>query len=39
MACEILFPWPGIKPTPPVLEVQNLNQQTTREVPIDCDIV
>ena len=29
-----LVPRPGIKPTPPALEVWNLNHWTTREVPI-----
>ena len=32
MACGILFPWPGIKPMPLVLEAQSLNPWTTREV-------
>ena len=33
MACEILVPWPGIKPVPPALAVQSLNHGTAREVP------
>ena len=38
MACDILVPiilvsWPGIKPTPPALEAQSINQWATREVP------
>ena len=32
MACGILVPWPEIKPTPLVLEVQSLNHWTTQEV-------
>ena len=32
LACGILVPWPGIKPTPPVLEAWNLNHWTTRKV-------
>ena len=32
MACWILTPQPGIEPALPVLEVQNLNHWTTREV-------
>ena len=32
MACGILTPQPGIEPVLPVLEVQNLNHWTTREV-------
>ena len=31
-ACRILVPPPGIKPTPPALEVQSLNHWTTRQV-------
>ena len=34
LACGILVPWPGIKPTPPALEAQSLNHWTNREVPI-----
>ena len=30
--CWILVPWPGIEPLPPVLEAQNLNHWTTKEV-------
>ena len=33
MACGIFVPWPGIKTSPPALEVQNFNHWTTREVP------
>ena len=29
----ILIPWPGVKPTPPVVEGQCLNHWTTKEVP------
>ena len=32
MACWILVPWPGIKPTPPVAGAWSLNHWTTREV-------
>ena len=32
MACGTLAPGPGIKPVPPALESQSLNQWTTREV-------
>ena len=32
-ACEILVPWPGIKPMPPTKETFSLNQWTAREVP------
>ena len=28
---------PGIKPTPPALEVQSLNNRTIREVPKHCN--
>ena len=31
-ACAILVPQPGIKPTPPALEVKSFNHWTTREV-------
>ena len=31
--CGTLVPQPGIKPEPPVVEVQSLNHWTTREVP------
>ena len=33
MASGILVPQPGIKPTPPALETQNLNHWITRVVP------
>ena len=33
MACGILVPQPGIKPVPPAVEVQSLNNWTAREVP------
>ena len=33
LACEILRPWPGIKPLSPALQKQILNPWTTREVP------
>ena len=33
-ACEILVPWLGIEPRPPVVEVQNPNHWITREFPI-----
>ena len=33
MACEILFPQPGIEPAPPAVEAQSLNHCTAREVP------
>ena len=33
MVCEVLVPWPGIKPRPPALGVQSLSDWTTREVP------
>ena len=32
-ACRILVPWPGIEYMIPVVEVQNLNHWTTKEVP------
>ena len=32
-SCGILVPQPGIEPSPPALEVQSLNHQTTREDP------
>ena len=32
-ACGILVPWPGMKPTPPALEVQSLNHWSARQVP------
>ena len=31
--CGVLVPWPGIEPTPPEVEVQNLNHWITREMP------
>ena len=31
--CRILFPWPGIEPTPPALQVGSLNLWTSKEVP------
>ena len=34
MASEILVPQPGIELAPLILEVQSLNHQTTREVPL-----
>ena len=34
VACGILIPWWGIKPTPPALEALSLNHWTTREVPV-----
>ena len=33
-----LVPWPGIEPMSLALEVQSLNQWTTREVQVICDI-
>ena len=33
MACGILVPWPGVKPTPLALEEWSLNHWTSREVP------
>ena len=33
-ACGILVPQPGIKPAPPALEVQSLNQWAAREVSV-----
>ena len=30
--CGVSVPWPGIKPVPPALEAETLNQWTTREV-------
>ena len=33
IACRILVPKPGIKPTAPALEAQSLNHRTTREAP------
>ena len=33
MTCGILVPWPGIEPGPPVVEAQNPNHWTAREVP------
>ena len=35
MVYGILVPQPGIKPMPPVLEVQSLNQWTSRVAPGD----
>ena len=32
-SCEILGPWPGVKPMTPALEEQSFNHCTTREVP------
>ena len=32
IASRILVPWPGIEPTPPAVEVQNLNHWTTRQI-------
>ena len=32
MACEILVPWPGIKPVPPAVGAWSFNLWTTREV-------
>ena len=32
MACRILILWPGIKPTPPALNMQSFNHWTTRKV-------
>ena len=32
VACKILVLWPGIKPLPPALGAQSLNDWTTREV-------
>ena len=32
VACEVLVPWPGIKPVFPALEAQSLNHWTAREV-------
>ena len=34
MACGILVPQPGTKPTPPALEASSLNSWTAREVPL-----
>ena len=34
MACRILVPQPGIKPTPPALEAWSLNHWMAREVPV-----
>ena len=34
VACGILVPWSGIEPSPSALEVESLNQWTTREVPM-----
>ena len=36
VACGILVPQPGIKPTPPAVEARSLNHRTTREVPRLC---
>ena len=33
LACRILVPWPGIEPSPPVVEAQSLKHWTIREVP------
>ena len=33
MACGILIPWPGIKPTSPTLGVWSLNHWTARKIP------
>ena len=38
IACEILFPWPGIKPMSPTVEAQSPNHWTTREV-LEMDIL
>ena len=34
LECRILVPWPGIKPTPLVLEVWSFNHWTAREIPV-----
>ena len=34
--CEILVPLPGIKPSPPVLEVRSPNHWTTRKSLVLC---
>ena len=34
VACGILVPRPGIKPTPPTVEAWSLNHWTAREVPM-----
>ena len=34
MACGVLVPQPGIKPTPPAVEVWSPNHWTTRQVPV-----
>ena len=39
MACGILVPQPGIKPTPPVLKAQHLNHWTTREVQVSLILI
>ena len=33
VACEILFPWPGIELSPPALEARSLKHWTDREIP------
>ena len=33
VACGILFPRPGIEPSPPAVEVQSLNHWIAREAP------
>ena len=38
IACEILFPSPGIKPMSPTVEAQSPNHCTTREV-LEMDIL
>ena len=35
----ILVPRPGIRPTPPVVEAQNLNQWTARAFPVPAYLV
>ena len=37
--CGILVPWPGIKPAVPTLEVQSLNDWTTREDPLKKPVI
>ena len=38
LACRILVPRPGIKPTIPAVEAQSLNHWTTRHIIIDSSI-
>ena len=34
LTCRILVPWPGVRPSPPVVEVWSFNHWTAREIPV-----